>query len=327
MHELAQSNNKGSRLEINERPIDHTDTTNRLSAAAIVNTLGPELNIGMLTIDQMNAIHGYYDDLFQKRVELWQTVFDPKAIRPYGLSEIFSTIDEAYRQMNIMKIMNNDPKRWMVSLQNTFARHCANSHHDLVFKGLDVKSYGLDRLLKEEPEEVRKFELVTGSSVHTNHDREGVTYDLTFGTYLEGTPLGQFKCEGMGHNYEYGIVGYNDAQTTTAKTIDGLRRAVRILSGLTESVNEEFSDQLNGAGIRIAADTIPVQEIDYLKEEVSASFYEVETGIEEHRQVRHSGPPGSTSSTRKIKPISTLSTKAISMIDFLKNAAGTDSQK
>lgn len=70
MHELAQSNNKGSRLEINQRPIDHTDTTNCLSAAAIVNTLGPGLNIKMLMPDQMNAIHGYYDDLFQKRTEL-----------------------------------------------------------------------------------------------------------------------------------------------------------------------------------------------------------------------------------------------------------------
>lgn len=324
MHELAQSNNKDSRLEIHERPIDHTDTTNRLSAAAIVNTLGPGLYIGMLTTDQMNAIHGYYDDLFQKRTELWQTIFDSKKIRPYGLSEDFSTIGEAYRELDVI---NGDPTEHMLSLQNTFARHCANSHHDLVFKGLDVKSYGLDRLLKEEPEEVRKFELVTGSSVHTNHDREGVTYDLTFGTYLEGMPLGQFKCEGVGHSYEYGIVGYNDAQTTTAKTIDGLRRAVRILSDLTESVNEEFSDQLNGAGIQITADTIPVQQIDYLKEEVLASFYEVETGIKEHRQVWHSGPPGSAGSTRKIKPISTLNTKAISMIDFLKNAAGTDSQK
>lgn len=324
MHELAQSNNKGSRLEINQRPIDHTDTTNRLSAAAIVNTLGPELNIGMLTIDQMNTIHGYYDDLFQKRVELWQTVFDPKAIRPYGLSEIFSTIDEAYRQMNIMKIMNNDPKRWMVSLQNTFARHCANSHHDLVFKGLDVKSYALDRLLKEEPEEVRKFELVTGSSVRTNHDREGATYDLTFGTYLEGTPLSQFKCKGMGRSYEHGIVGYNDAQPATAKTIDGLRRAVRILSGLTESVNEELSDQLNEAGIQITTNTIPIQEIGYLKEEVLASFYEVEADMKERQRIWRDELMGAGG---KIKTISTLSTKAISMIDFLKNATGTDSQK
>lgn len=89
MHELTQPNDKDSRLEIHERPIDHTDTTNRLSATAIVNTLGPGLNVGMLTIDQMNAIHGYYDDLFQKRTELWQTIFDSKKIRPYGLSEDF----------------------------------------------------------------------------------------------------------------------------------------------------------------------------------------------------------------------------------------------
>lgn len=39
MHELTQPNDKDSRLEIHERPIDHTDTTNRLSATAIVNTL------------------------------------------------------------------------------------------------------------------------------------------------------------------------------------------------------------------------------------------------------------------------------------------------
>lgn len=324
MHELAQPNDKDSRLEIHERPIDHTDTTNRLSAAAIVNTLGPGLYIGMLTTDQMNAIRGYYDDLFQKRTELWQTIFDSKKIRPYGLSEDFSTIGEAYRELDVI---HGDPTEHMLPLQNTFARHCANSQHDLVFKGLDAKQYDLYRLLKEEPEEVRKFELVTGSSVHTNHDREGVTYDLTFDTYLGGMPLSQFKCEGVKHSYEYGIVGYNDARPATAKTIDGLRRAVRILSGLTESVNEEFSDQLNEAGLQITTDTISIQEIGYLKEEVLASFYGVEADVKERRQVWNGGPPGSTSSTRKIKSISTLKTKAISVIDFLKNAAGADSQK
>lgn len=110
MHELAQPNDKDSRLEIHERPIDHTDTTNRLSAAAIVNTLGPGLNIKMLTPDQMNAVRGYYDDLFQKRTELWQTIFDSKKIRPYGLSEDFSTIGEAYRELDVI---NGDPTEHM----------------------------------------------------------------------------------------------------------------------------------------------------------------------------------------------------------------------
>ena len=320
MHELAQSNNKSSRLEINQRPIDHTDTTNRLSAAAIVNTLGPELNTRRLTIDQAAAIRDYYDDLFQKRTELWQTIFDSKKIRPYGLSEDFSTIGEAYRELDVI---NGDPTEHMLSLQNTFARHCANSQHDLVFKGLDVKSYGPYGLLKGELKEMREFNLVAGSSVDVSRDRRGATYDLTFGTYLEETPLSQFKCEGMRRSYEHGIVGYNDAQPATAKTIDGLRRAVRILSGLTESVNEEFSDQLNEAGIQITANTIPIHEIGSLKEEVLESFYGVEADMKERQRLCNElmGAGG------KIETISTLSTKAISMFDFLKNAAGADSQK
>lgn len=321
MHELAQPNDKDSRLEIHERPIDHTDTTNRLSAAAIVNTLGPGLNIKMLTPDQMNAIHGYYDDLFQKRTELWQTVFDSKKIRPYGLSEDFSTIGEAYRELDVI---NGDPTEHMLSLQNTFAHYCADGQHDLVFKGLDAKQYDLYRLLKEELKEVREFNLVAGSSVDVSHDRDGATYDLTFGTYLEGMPLSQFKCKGMGRSYEHGIVGYNDAQPATAKTIDGLRRAVRILSGLTESVNEELSDQLNEAGIQITTNTIPIQEIGYLKEEVLASFYEVEADMKERQRIWRDELMGAGG---KIKTISTLSTKTISMFDFLKNAAGTDPQK
>lgn len=321
MHELAQSNNKGSRLEINQRPIDHTDTTNRLSAAAIVNTLGPELNIGMLTTDQMNAIHGYYDDLFQKRTELWQTIFDSKKIRPYGLSEIFSTIDEAYRELDVI---NGDPTEHMLSLQNTFAHYCADGQHDLVFKGLDAKQYDLYRLLKEELKEVREFNLVAGSSVDVSHDRDGATYDLTFGTYLEGMPLSQFKCKGMGRSYEHGIVGYNDAQPATAKTIDGLRRAARVLSGLTESVNEELSDQLNEAGIQITTDTISIQEIGGLEEKVLESFYGLEADMKERQQIWRDELMGAGG---KIETVSRLSTKAIRMFDFLKNAAGTDPQK
>ena len=321
MHELAQPNNKGSRLEIHERPIDHTDTTNRLSAAAIVNTLGPGLNIGMLTIDQMNAIHGYYDDLFQKRTELWQTVFDSKKIRPYGLSEDFSTIGEAYRELDVI---NGDPTEHMLSLQNTFAHYCADGQHDLVFKGLDAKQYDLYRLLKEELKEVREFNLVAGSSADVSHDRDSATYDLTFGTYLEGMPLSQFKCKGMGRSYEHGIVGYNDAQPATAKTIDGLRRAVCILSGLTESVNEEFSDQLNEAGIQITADTIPVQKIGGLEEKVLESFYGLEADMKERQQIWRDELMGAGG---KIETVSRLSTKVIRMFDFLKNAAGTDSQK
>lgn len=275
----------------------------------------------MLTIDQMNAIHGYYDDLFQKRTELWQTIFDSKKIRPYGLSEDFSTIGEAYRELDVI---NGDPTEHMLSLQNTFARHCANSHHDLVFKGLDVKSYGLDRLLKEEPEEVREFNLVAGSSVDVSHDRDGATYDLTFGTYLEGMPLSQFKCKGMGRSYEHGIVGYNDAQPATAKTIDGLRRAARVLSGLTESVNEELSDQLNEAGIQITTDTISIQEIGGLEEKVLESFYGLEADMKERQQIWRDELMGAGG---KIETVSRLSTKAIRMFDFLKNAAGTDPQK
>jgi len=321
MHELAQPNDKGSRLETHERPIDHTDTTNRLSAAAIVNTLGPGLNIGMLTIDQMNAIHGYYDDLFQKRTELWQTVFDSKKIRPYGLSEDFSTIGEAYRELNVI---NGDPTEHMLSLQNTFAHYCADGQHDLVFKGLDAKQYDLYRLLKEELKEVREFNLVAGSSVDVSHDRDGATYDLTFGTYLEGMPLSQFKCKGMGRSYEHGIVGYNDAQPATAKTIDGLRRAVRILSGLTESVNEELSNQLNEAGIQITTDTISIQEIGGLEEKVLESFYGLEADMKERQQIWRDELMGAGG---KIETVSRLSTKAIRMFDFLKNAAGTDPQK
>ena len=321
MHELAQPNDKDSRLEIHERPIDHTDTTNRLSAAAIVNTLGPGLNIKMLTPDQMNAIHGYYDDLFQKRTELWQTVFDSKKIRPYGLSEDFSTIGEAYRELDVI---NGDPTEHMLSLQNTFAHYCADGQHDLVFKGLDAKQYDLYRLLKEELKEVREFNLVAGSSVDVSHDRDGATYDLTFGTYLEGMPLSQFKCKGMGRSYEHGIVGYNDAQPATAKTIDGLRRAVRILSGLTESVNEEFSDQLNEAGIQITTDTISIQEIGGLEEKVLESFYGLEADMKERQQIWRDELMGAGG---KIETVSRLSTKAIRMFDFLKNAAGTDPQK
>lgn len=321
MHELAQPNNKGSRLEINQRPIDHTDTTNRLSAAAIVNTLGPGLNIKMLTPDQMNAIHGYYDDLFQKRTELWQTVFDSKKIRPYGLSEDFSTIGEAYRELDVI---NGDPTEHMLSLQNTFAHYCADGQHDLVFKGLDAKQYDLYRLLKEELKEVREFNLVAGSSVDVSHDRDGATYDLTFGTYLEGMPLSQFKCKGMGRSYEHGIVGYNDAQPATAKTIDGLRRAARVLSGLTESVNEELSDQLNEAGIQITTDTISIQEIGGLEEKVLESFYGLEADMKERQQIWHDELMGAGG---KIETVSRLSTKAIRMFDFLKNTAGTDPQK
>lgn len=321
MHELAQPNDKDSRLEIHERPIDHTDTTNRLSAAAIVNTLGPGLNIKMLTPDQMNAIHGYYDDLFQKRTELWQTVFDSKKIRPYGLSEDFSTIGEAYRELDVI---NGDPTEHMLSLQNTFAHYCADGQHDLVFKGLDAKQYDLYRLLKEELKEVREFNLVAGSSVDVSHDRDGATYDLTFGTYLEGMPLSQFKCKGMGRSYEHGIVGYNDAQPATAKTIDGLRRAVRILSGLTESVNEELSDQLNEAGIQITTDTISIQEIGGLEEKVLESFYGLEADMKERQQIWRDELMGAGG---KIETVSRLSTKAIRMFDFLKNAAGTDPQK
>ena len=321
MHELVQPNDKVSRLEIHERPIDHTDTTNRLSAAAIVNTLGPGLNIKMLTPDQMNAVRGYYDDLFQKRVELWQTIFDSKKIRPYGFSEDSSTIGEAYRELDVI---NGDPTEHMLPLQNTFARHCANSHHDLVFKGLDAKQYDLYGLLKEELKEVREFNLVAGSSVDVSRDRHGATYDLTFGTYLEGIPLSQFKCKGMGRSYEHGIVGYNDAQPATAKTIDGLRRAVRILSGLTESVNEEFSDQLNEAGIQITTDTISIQEIGGLEEKVLESFYGLEADMKERQQIWRDELMGAGG---KIETVSRLSTKAIRMFDFLKNAAGTDSQK
>ncbi|MBB1563648.1 hypothetical protein HG434_000035 [Candidatus Saccharibacteria bacterium] len=321
MHELAQPNDKDSRLEIHERPIDHTDTTNRLSAAAIVNTLGPGLNIKMLTSDQMNAIHGYYDDLFQKRTELWQTVFDSKKIRPYGLSEDFSTIGEAYRELDVI---NGDPTEHMLSLQNTFAHYCADGQHDLVFKGLDAKQYDLYRLLKEELKEVREFNLVAGSSVDVSHDRDGATYDLTFGTYLEGMPLSQFKCKGMGRSYEHGIVGYNDAQPATAKTIDGLRRAARVLSGLTESVNEELSDQLNEAGIQITTDTISIQEIGGLEEKVLESFYGLEADMKERQQIWRDELMGAGG---KIETVSRLSTKAIRMFDFLKNAAGTDPQK
>ncbi len=321
MHELAQPNDKDSRLEIHERLIDHTDTTNRLSAAAIVNTLGPGLNIKMLTPDQMNAIHGYYDDLFQKRTELWQTVFDSKKIRPYGLSEDFSTIGEAYRELNVI---NGDPTEHMLSLQNTFAHYCADGQHDLVFKGLDAKQYDLYRLLKEELKEVREFNLVAGSSVDVSHDRDGATYDLTFGTYLEGMPLSQFKCKGMGRSYEHGIVGYNDAQPATAKTIDGLRRAARVLSGLTESVNEELSDQLNEAGIQITTDTISIQEIGGLEEKVLESFYGLEADMKERQQIWRDELMGAGG---KIETVSRLSTKAIRMFDFLKNAAGTDPQK
>ena len=321
MHELAQPNDKDSRLEIHERPIDHTDTTNRLSAAAIVNTLGPGLNIKMLTPDQMNAIHGYYDDLFQKRTELWQTVFDSKKIRPYGLSEDFSTIGEAYRELDVI---NGDPTEHMLSLQNTFAHYCADGQHDLVFKGLDAKQYDLYRLLKEELKEVREFNLVAGSSVDVSHDRDGATYDLTFDTYLEGMPLSQFKCKGMGRSYEHGIVGYNDAQPATAKTIDGLRRAARVLSGLTESVNEELSDQLNEAGIQITTDTISIQEIGGLKEKVLESFYGLEADMKERQQIWRDELMGAGG---KIETVSRLSTKAIRMFDFLKNAAGTDPQK
>ena len=321
MHELAQPNDKDSRLEIHERPIDHTDTTNRLSAAAIVNTLGPGLNIKMLTPDQMNAIHGYYDDLFQKRTELWQTVFDSKKIRPYGLSEDFSTIGEAYRELDVI---NGDPTEHMLSLQNTFAHYCADGQHDLVFKGLDAKQYDLYRLLKEELKEVREFNLVAGSSVDMSHDRDGATYDLTFGTYLEGMPLSQFKCKGMGRSYEHGIVGYNDAQPATAKTIDGLRRAARVLSGLTESVNEELSDQLNEAGIQITTDTISIQEIGGLEEKVLESFYGLEADMKERQQIWRDELMGAGG---KIETVSRLSTKAIRMFDFLKNAAGTDPQK
>ncbi|QHU93831.1 hypothetical protein GWK78_02200 [Candidatus Saccharibacteria bacterium oral taxon 488] len=321
MHELAQPNDKDSRLEIHERPIDHTDTTNRLSAAAIVNTLGPGLNIKMLTPDQMNAIHGYYDDLFQKRTELWQTVFDSKKIRPYGLSEDFSTIGEAYRELDVI---NGDPTEHMLSLQNTFAHYCADGQHDLVFKGLDAKQYDLYRLLKEELKEVREFNLVAGSSVDVSHDRDGATYDLTFGTYLEGMPLSQFKCKGMGRSYEHGIVGYNDAQPATAKTIDGLRRAARVLSGLTESVNEELSDQLNEAGIQITTDTISIQEIGGLEEKVLESFYGLEADMKERQQIWRDELMGAGG---KIETVSRLSTKAIRMFDFLKNAAGTDPQK
>lgn len=321
MHELAQPNDKDSRLDIHERPIDHTDTTNRLSAAAIVNTLGPGLNIKMLTPDQMNAVRGYYDDLFQKRTELWQTIFDSKKIRPYGLSEDFSTIGEAYRELDVI---NGDPTEHMLSLQNTFARHCANSQHDLVFKGLDAKQYDPYRLLKEELKEVREFNLVAGSSVDVSRDRHGATYDLTFGTYLEGMPLSQFKCKEMGRSYEHGIVGYNDAQPATAKTIDGLRRAARVLSGLTESVNEEFSDQLNEAGIQITTDTISIQEIGGLEEKVLESFYGLEADMKERQQIWRDELMGAGG---KIETVSRLSTKAIRMFDFLKNAAGTDSQK
>lgn len=321
MHELAQPNDKDSRLEIHERPIDHTDTTNRLSAAAIVNTLGPGLNIKMLTPDQMNAIHGYYDDLFQKRTELWQTVFDSKKIRPYGLSEDFSTIGEAYRELDVI---NGDPTEHMLSLQNTFAHYCADGQHDLVFKGLDAKQYDLYRLLKEELKEVREFNLVAGSSVDVSHDRDGATYDLTFGTYLEGMPLSQFKCKGMGRSYEHRIVGYNDAQPATAKTIDGLRRAARVLSGLTESVNEELSDQLNEAGIQITTDTISIQEIGGLEEKVLESFYGLEADMKERQQIWRDELMGAGG---KIETVSRLSTKAIRMFDFLKNAAGTDPQK
>lgn len=321
MHELAQPNDKDSRLEIHERLIDHTDTTNRLSAAAIVNTLGPGLNIKMLTPDQMNAIHGYYDDLFQKRTELWQTVFDSKKIRPYGLSEDFSTIGEAYRELNVI---NGDPTEHMLSLQNTFAHYCADGQHDLVFKGLDAKQYDLYRLLKEELKEVHEFNLVAGSSVDVSHDRDGATYDLTFGTYLEGMPLSQFKCKGMGRSYEHGIVGYNDAQPATAKTIDGLRRAARVLSGLTESVNEELSNQLNEAGIQITTDTISIQEIGGLEEKVLESFYGLEADMKERQQIWRDELMGAGG---KIETVSRLSTKAIRMFDFLKNAAGTDPQK
>jgi hypothetical protein len=321
MHELAQPNDKDSRLEIHERPIDHTDTTNRLSAAAIVNTLGPGLNIKMLTPDQMNAIHGYYDDLFQKRTELWQTVFDSKKIRPYGLSEDFSTIGEAYRELDVI---NGDPTEHMLSLQNTFAHYCADGQHDLVFKGLDAKQYDLYRLLKEELKEVREFNLVAGSSVDVSHDRDGATYDLTFGTYLEGMPLSQFKCKGMGRSYEHRIVGYNDAQPATAKTIDGLRRAARVLSGLTESVNEELSDQLNEAGIQITTDTISIQEIGGLEEKILESFYGLEADMKERQQIWRDELMGAGG---KIETVSRLSTKAIRMFDFLKNAAGTDPQK
>ena len=221
-------------------------------------------------------------------------------------------------------MINGDPTEHMLSLQNTFARHCANSHHDLVFKGLDVKSYGLDRLLKEEPEEVREFNLVAGSSVDVSHDRDGATYDLTFGTYLEGMPLSQFKCKGMGRSYEHGIVGYNDAQPATAKTIDGLRRAARVLSGLTESVNEELSDQLNEAGIQITTDTISIQEIGGLEEKVLESFYGLEADMKERQQIWRDELMGAGG---KIETVSRLSTKAIRMFDFLKNAAGTDPQK
>ena len=221
-------------------------------------------------------------------------------------------------------MINGDPTEHMLSLQNTFAHYCADGQHNLVFKGLDAKQYDLYRLLKGELQEVREFNLVAGSSVDASRDRHGATYDLTFGAYLEGMPLSQFKCKGMGRSYEHGIVGYNDAQPATAKTIDGLRRAVHILSGLTESVNEEFSDQLNEAGIQITTNTIPIQEIGYLKEKVLESFYGVEADMKERQRIWRDELMGAGG---KIKTISTLSTKAISMFDFLKNAAGTDPQK
>ena len=98
---------------------------------------------------------------------------------------------------------------------------------------------------------------------------------------------------------------------------------MRILSGLTESVNEEFSDQLNEAGIQITTDTISIQEIGGLEEKVLESFYGLEADMKERQRLCNElmGAGG------KIKTISTLSTKAISMFDFLKNAAGADSQK
>ncbi|QJU05043.1 hypothetical protein FBF32_02215 [Candidatus Saccharibacteria bacterium oral taxon 488] len=89
-------------------------------------------------------------------------------------------------------------------------------------------------------------------------------------------------------------------------------------------MNEELSDQLNEAGIQITTDTISIQEIGGLEEKVLESFYGLEADMKERQQIWRDELMGAGG---KIETVSRLSTKAIRMFDFLKNAAGTDPQK